>query len=165
MSGSRIKSDTRKPSKTTPQMNLFPLKLRVLELLMPRFDIITMISALTTRRKHPLCRYTARALGCKWAFYSPCQGEKFTRRHSFCAFRDLFCSRRDCRTKCVCVLNKCSFFPGCIPESTYSQALKKKTTCVRDPYQQLSGKTTSREEKVSEARRAQRAQIRLTQED
>lgn len=107
-------------------MNLFPLKLRVLELLMPRFDIITMISALTTRRKHPLCRYTARALGCKWAFYSPCQGEKFTRRHSFCAFRDLFCSRRDCRTKCVCVLNKCSFFPGCIPESTYSQALKKK---------------------------------------
>lgn len=42
---------------------------------------------------------------------------------------------------------------------------KKKTTCVRDPYQQLSGKTTSREEKVSEARRAQRAQIRLTQED
>ena len=148
-------------------MNLFPLKLRVLELLMPRFDIITMISALTTPRKHPLCRYTARSLGCKWAFYSPCQGEKFTRRHSFCAFRDLFCSRPDCRTKCVCVLNKCSFFQNVFWKAHTARPWKKKkkTTCVRDPYQQLSGKTTSREEKVSEARRAQRAQIRLTQED
>ena len=42
---------------------------------------------------------------------------------------------------------------------------QKKPTCVRDPYQQLSGKTNKREEKGREAHRAQRAQIRLTRED